>query len=555
LSESDDASPGRLSDRDLDRLRAVVGDDTFAGRYAIVREAGAGGMGRVFEATAAAGDRRVAIKVIADRGLADHARFNAEVAILERLDHPAIVDYVGHGVTSAGEPYLAMDWLDGESLAARLARGPLAIADAVAIGARVAHALVHAHDEGIVHRDIKPSNVLLVDGDPARATLIDFGVAKDTEVARDLTHTGQLVGTPGYMAPEQVVGKATIDGRADLFALGCMLHECVTGESPFGAAEVMRILARLLLEDPPRLAAARDDVPPRLDALVAALLAKDPEHRLADAATAARELDAIAAALASGDTAALAETPIAVREDVALAPTVHDAPRPPLPISRRPGIVAFVVGAALVVALVGVAVFVFVVGDDGAPPPATGVCTIRDRSGCVALCERGSGEACRMAGDAAITGKHDFAVDIPRGRAWLLRSCELGYGPGCASYAAHVRFAIKDDPSLTPADWERAAIRGCDDLKYKVACLQLADGYTGDGLPVDDAKSTTYFGRACDAGQDASCSMYAKRVRDGVGVAADPVRATAILQKACDGGSQSACERLEEWTGSGSGSN
>jgi eukaryotic-like serine/threonine-protein kinase len=179
----------------IDRLRAVLGDDTFAVRFEVEREVGRGGMGSVHRAIDRGTRQPVAIKLVHAASL--QARFTLEAETLERLAHPAIVSYVGHGVMRDGGAYLAMTWLDGENLADRLARGALSIADTLAAGIRVAGALAHAHAEGIVHRDIKPSNVMLVDKDPRKAMLIDFGIAKDTAVAHGLTETGQLVGTPG----------------------------------------------------------------------------------------------------------------------------------------------------------------------------------------------------------------------------------------------------------------------------------------------------------------------------------------------------------------------
>ncbi|MEO8550122.1 MAG: serine/threonine-protein kinase, partial [Kofleriaceae bacterium] len=291
-----------IDDATLARLRQALGADSFADRYELGEETGRGGMGVVYRAVERDGGRPLAIKVLS-ADVHDHARFNQEVAILERLLHPAIVGYVHHGVTPNGRAYLAMDWLDGESLAPRLRAGPLSIEAVVAIGVRVAEALAHAHAQGILHRDLKPSNVMLVGGDPKRATLIDFGIAKDVQ-ATTLTSTGQLVGTPAYMAPEQASGRE-VDARADLFALGCLLHESLTGQPPFAGGDLLEVLAQVLMHEPPPVDQVRGDVPRRLEAVVTALLEKDPEHRVGTADAVVVELTAIASALDAGDRAAL----------------------------------------------------------------------------------------------------------------------------------------------------------------------------------------------------------------------------------------------------------
>ena len=276
------------------RLRSVGASDTLGGRLRFVRQIGAGGMGRVHEAVDQASGRRLAVKLVESAsGGGALARFTMEAEILESLHHPAIVAYVDHGTTPDGELYLAMEWLDGVDLDRRLARGPLTVAEAVALGRRLAGGLAAAHDIGIVHRDLKPGNIVLVGDDVARATLVDFGIARRRGDDR-LTRTGQLVGTPGYMAPEQVRGRRDVGPRADLFALGCVLYRCIAGRDPFQGEDLMTILARLLLDEPIALRAICADVPAGLDRLVARLLAKDE----ADRPTGATEVDAALAAIA-----------------------------------------------------------------------------------------------------------------------------------------------------------------------------------------------------------------------------------------------------------------
>src|SRR5262249_49662727 len=160
------------------------------------------------------------------------------------LRHAGIVRYVAHGETPDGELFLAMEWLEGEDLASRLRRMPLTTDETVALGKRVAEALAIAHARGVVHRDLKPSNLFLVDNDVERVTILDFGIARLCDAAR-VTQTGAVLGTPGYMAPEQARGNDEIDPRADVFALGCVLFECLTGSPAFPGDHFMAILAKI----------------------------------------------------------------------------------------------------------------------------------------------------------------------------------------------------------------------------------------------------------------------------------------------------------------------
>src|SRR5262249_36747203 len=150
------------------------------------------------------------------------------------------------------QPYLAMEWLEGNDLAARLARGPLAVADSVALGVQVATALGALHKRRFLHRDLKPGNVFLVGGRLDQIKLLDFGLAR-MDTATRITDAGTLLGTMAYMAPEQAQGVVDLDARADVFALGCLLFECLTGETPFAAEHPTAILTRILFEATPRL--------------------------------------------------------------------------------------------------------------------------------------------------------------------------------------------------------------------------------------------------------------------------------------------------------------
>ncbi|MGZ3475510.1 MAG: protein kinase domain-containing protein, partial [Polyangiales bacterium] len=265
----------------------VVGD-----RFEVERVAGQGGMGVVYRARDRFTGGDVALKLL-QAAVSEKARFAREARVLAMLPHPAIVRHVAHGETSDGSLYLAMEWLEGEDLYKRLGRRGLTLDESLALVSRVAEALGAAHARGIVHRDVKPSNVFLPDGDVARAKILDFGIARVSDRTQTATLTGLAIGTPGYMAPEQARGSPDVDARADVFALGCVLFECVTGHRAFPGSHAMAILAMVLFEEPPRLRELQPAASHALDDLVVAMLAKDPARRPRDGAEVAAALSRI----------------------------------------------------------------------------------------------------------------------------------------------------------------------------------------------------------------------------------------------------------------------
>ena len=261
----------------------------IAGRYEVERVAGSGGLGVVYRCRDRVTGVPVAVKVAPRASAGQRERFLREAEMLSTVEHPHVVRYLGHGLLDTNEAWLAMEWLEGEDLHTRLERSPLALAETIAMAKHLASALAAAHDAGIVHRDVKPANVFLVGGDPASPKLIDFGIARAG--TRHLTSPGGILGTPGYMAPEQARGEANVDARSDVFALGCVLYECLSGRRAFDGDSPMAILAKVLLDEPPRLRAARPDVPPALEHVVDRMLAKTKEARYASASEVARDLD------------------------------------------------------------------------------------------------------------------------------------------------------------------------------------------------------------------------------------------------------------------------
>jgi predicted ATPase len=252
------------------------------GRFKLEREAGSGGMGTVYRAHDLLDGGAVALKLLDSEDLRDAERFVQEAAILARMSHPAIVRYIAHG-SAGGQKFIAMEWLEGVDLDAFIDREPLSLRQGLAVLKRTAEALVYAHGEGVIHRDLKPHNLFLPKGDIQSLKLLDFGIARWTRLARRLTQTGVLLGTPGYLAPETISGAREIDGRADLFSLGCLIYRCLAGRPPFEANDPAALLAQIILYNPPPLAELVIGMPPAIDDLVKRLLAKDPDRRPADA--------------------------------------------------------------------------------------------------------------------------------------------------------------------------------------------------------------------------------------------------------------------------------
>jgi hypothetical protein len=266
-------------------------------RFELKSRAGAGGMGTVYQAMDRKTDRVVAVKILNVKSVTDVGRFDQEANVLQELRHPGIVRYVDHGLTSHGDPYIAMDWLEGETLEQRLARGKLAPAGAAHLAACVLEALAAAHATGIVHRDVKPSNVFLVGWRLFDARVIDFGVARRVEDPKRYTRKGATVGTPSYTSPEQARGEVNLDGRADIFSFGCVLFECLTGRPPFSGNNAREVLTAICVEDVPLLGERVEKLDPGFGQLVDAMLTQDRRKRPASAAELAAGFRAVAARL------------------------------------------------------------------------------------------------------------------------------------------------------------------------------------------------------------------------------------------------------------------
>lgn len=256
-----------------------------ADRFSVDALVGAGGMGVVYKARDRVSGQLVALKVMGRVGAEGRARFEREAKAIAALSHPSIVKLVCTGQTADDSPFIAMEWVDGEDLSALLARGALSIDATLRVATQVADALACAHAAGLVHRDIKPSNLILSDADARVVKLVDFGLARSQDLSRDVTTTGSVLGTPGYMAPEQARGSVGAAPSADVFSLGAVLFECLTRRQAFPGDNPFEVLARLLLEEAPSVRRYAPDVPEPIERFVASLLEREPSRRPSDGAS------------------------------------------------------------------------------------------------------------------------------------------------------------------------------------------------------------------------------------------------------------------------------
>ena len=346
--ETQATSPPHNAGYSVTELRGKL-EEGLAGRYALERELGRGGMATVFLAHDLRHDRSVALKVLHPELAVTLGpeRFQREIRLAARLQHPHILTVLDSGEV-AGQLWFTMPYVEGESLRQRLNRErQLPLDDALRITAEVARALDYAHTHGVVHRDIKPENILLTtDG----STLVaDFGIARALGKGESqLTETGMTVGTPAYMSPEQAAGDPNLDARSDIYSLACVLYELLAGEPPFTGPSVQAMLVRRLTEAPRSLREVRDTVPWTVEHAVVKALAKAPADRFATAGL-------FAQALHSGTT-----TPWPTPAPILTAPTPFQVaamgPGPAPARKRKPSValvslaLGFLIGAGVLFA-------------------------------------------------------------------------------------------------------------------------------------------------------------------------------------------------------------
>ena len=301
----------------LDQTEAMAGAKIAAelgggvilgGRYELTERIANGGMASVWRAHDDVLARTVAVKLLHDHLAADEAfreRFRREAIAAAKLTHPNVVSLYDTG-SDGDRVYLVMEYVDGATLREVIADlGSMAPGQAAAIGEKIARALDYAHERGLVHRDVKPANILI--GDDGAVKVADFGIAKAEEHDGDLTKTGMVLGTAAYVAPEQITGSSPVDGRADQYAVGCMLYEALTGRQPFKGETAVATAAQRLESQPTALRSLRADLPRGFDAIVMRAMARDPEERFGSLGEMADAL----AAFADVDTSHTAALPLA----------------------------------------------------------------------------------------------------------------------------------------------------------------------------------------------------------------------------------------------------
>jgi serine/threonine-protein kinase len=257
-----------------------VPQELIAGRYELEERVGTGGMSAVYRAHDRLLERKVAIKILHARLGEDDEyveRFRREARAVAQLAHPHIVTVIDRGEEDDGRQYIVFEYVEGDDLKQLVSRtGPLPIDQVVDLGAEIASGLAYAHERGIVHRDVKPQNVLL-NGD-GRAKVTDFGIARSLDVERGVTQTGTVLGTSTYIAPEQASGQP-VDDRSDVYSLGVVLFELLTGDVPFPGENFVIVAMQHVNTPPPPVLERRPDAPPALAALVDRMLAKDHLER------------------------------------------------------------------------------------------------------------------------------------------------------------------------------------------------------------------------------------------------------------------------------------
>jgi hypothetical protein len=582
--------------------------DVVDGRYRIIRVIGAGGMGVVYEVRHERTAQRLAMKCLHPACAADEehvARFTREAVATTIIGSEHIVFVTDHGTTPEGGPYLVTEYLEGEDLERALRReGRLEPARAVGLVLQVCSALSAAHARGVVHRDLKPANLFLVrrEGVGEWVKVLDFGVAKMCAAlpeSASLTRTGATLGTPFYMAPEQYGGTKHVDHRADIYSIGVILYEMLSGQRPFTATTYEELYLKVVTESPlplRGLVPGLEAVPEQLERVVMRAIERDADARFSSVAELAEALSSFSSRpvddlrplpSAPGDVAI--EGPAPETEPIREQPAELEAPRhvlastldvefeetPPAGRGRAP---APRWGAAALVALVAVGAIAAVwslhrsvtSSDRAASEPsstpevagaaarggegdASPAAAVDDRD------ERPRGARLRDPSPAAGPGKRKTAAQSAPGRSGgsdgasadggeragdefaeaSRRSCEGGVARSCTDLANRYRsgLGVERDPEKAAQYYRRGCTGGHPD-----GCIELGRILDAGG---DQTEAVALFESACSSGFYRGCYYLGKAHESGRGTALDPSRAREIYRRTCERGHQLSCSALE----------
>jgi len=410
--------------------------------YKIVEKLGEGGMGVVYKAEDTTLERAAALKFLADHLLNDDEakeRFLREAKAAAALHHPNICP-VYEIAEADGKTFISMACIEGETLEDRIAKGPLAIREALDIGQQIAKGLQAAHEKAIVHRDIKPANIMI--SKDGQVTIMNFGLARLTEASR-LTKVDTAMGTVAYMSPEQAQGME-VDSRSDIWALGCVLYEMVAGQRPFQGQYDQALLYEIVHEQPAPLTGLRTAVPMELEFIVGKCLAKDREDRTGVAQEVARELRTRSDKLKSGHSTVFRTAPMtgAVPATMTAGQTLNPAqPLPPdsvlMPRRRQQLLIGLLAAASIAAAILGL---LYGTATPAAPERLVtrfsltpdGVIDAKispDGKHVLYVAEQGSGNTLWVRSLASESARELLGTDGVLGAFWSPDSLMIGFGP------------------------------------------------------------------------------------------------------------------------------
>jgi len=555
----DSAYPNHQSNCDKDGALLIESRDlepgtVIRGKYRVVRLLGHGGMGTVYLAEHILLGQHRALKFISSE-LSQDARFlkrfrhEAQAAI--KLRHPNVVEVVDLDQAEDGSPYIAMEYVEGEDLRHALAAGAFPVERALAIAHGIAQGLGAAHAKGIVHRDVKPENILLAGGNGAPETpkLLDFGIAAIQESAPAVSRTHGLLLTAPYAAPEQWQGMASeqFDGRADLYALGGVLYEMLTGQTAFRSHNTEGWMYQHLHEKPPPPSRLRPELAnwSGLDALVLRLLAKDREDRPKDAAELLGLLDAVWHSPPDVSRGTIAEPLRSRATEIRSGKWIRRLPR-----------WVWITSVSLIALAIFITVLAFSLPTSMIDKHADDLDKAHHYNFGGILrnlaCTRKDGVACDSLGEMYNFGL-GVMKDDTRAASFYFKACEAGNGTSCNSLGQ-----MYFGGTGVGKDYSRAAayyIKACD-AGDSLGCSGAANMYSdGKFVQEDDSRAKELYAEGlsidskdCNAGNLLLCDLVATEYEKGIdGVTRDTEKARQFFRKACSIGSKLSCDTLKKW--------